>query len=290
MNSGDAAEWFQRAEEFLWRNARLLERQLFAFHFKDGPREPVMQVLLAYRNADGGFGNALEPDIRCPDSQPVPTQHALEILDEIGWDDRIVRGVCDYLVTITTEEGGVPFVLPSVMGYPRAPWWQTEANPPASLNPTAALAGLLHKHGVEHPWLSGATDFCWKALENFDLAEPHALKTALVFLQYAPDRERAETEMRRVKEILVESGQIADVHAEGYVFKPLDWSPAPESPCHSLFNPTQIAAALDELLTRQREDGGWPIAWPAVGAGAEMEWRGWVTLSALKTLHAYGYG
>src|SRR5215211_5959460 len=60
-----------RAEEFIWSNARLLERRLFAHLFKGAAAEPVHAALRAYQNADGGFGNALEPDKRCPDSQPI---------------------------------------------------------------------------------------------------------------------------------------------------------------------------------------------------------------------------
>ena len=36
---------FTRAEEFIWNNARLLERQLFAYHFKGGSRESVLTAL-----------------------------------------------------------------------------------------------------------------------------------------------------------------------------------------------------------------------------------------------------
>ena len=64
------ADRLARAGEFIWLNARLLERQLFACLFADGPRDPVLSALRAYQNADGGFGNALEADKRCPSSQP----------------------------------------------------------------------------------------------------------------------------------------------------------------------------------------------------------------------------
>src|SRR5512143_2955243 len=147
---------FERAEEFIWHNARLLERRLFDFHFRSGSPQAALSALRAYQNEDGGFGQALEPDIRCPDSQPVPVQHALEILDAVGPDAEIVRRACDFLTTITTAEGGVPFVLPTARKYPHAPWWNTDDDPPASLNPTAAIAGLLHKHGFRHPWLDRA--------------------------------------------------------------------------------------------------------------------------------------
>lgn len=52
--------------------------------FKDGSPNYVVDALRLYQNADGGFGNALEPDIRCPDSQPVPVQYALKVLDPVG--------------------------------------------------------------------------------------------------------------------------------------------------------------------------------------------------------------
>jgi len=103
---------FDRAEEFIYNNARLLERQLFAYHFKGGSREHVLTALRAYENEDGGFGHALEPDIRCPESQPVPVQHALEFLDAVGFDAEMVQRACDYLMTIATPEGGVPWLLP----------------------------------------------------------------------------------------------------------------------------------------------------------------------------------
>jgi hypothetical protein len=81
----------------------------------------VLSAVGAYQNQDGGFGNALEPHIRCLDSQPVPTQHALEILDITGFDELMVHSIWDFLLSISTEEGGIPFVTPSVRHYPHAP-------------------------------------------------------------------------------------------------------------------------------------------------------------------------
>ena len=70
----------ERAEQFIWLNARLLERQLFDHLFRGGPRESSLAALRAYQNADGGFGNALEPDKRCPTSQPIDVEIAMKRL------------------------------------------------------------------------------------------------------------------------------------------------------------------------------------------------------------------
>jgi hypothetical protein len=277
-----------RAEEFIWKNARLLERCLFAYHFKGGSRERVLTALRAYQNVDGGFGHALEPDIRCPDSQPVAVQHALEFLDEVGFEAEMVQRACDYLVTITTSEGGAPWLLPSALHYPRAPWWNTVDNPPASLNPTAAIAGLLHKNRVQHAWLDRATAYCWSRIAGWQPTEMHEMGVVLTFLYYAPDRQRAEQELSRLIEPMFAAGLVADAHTTGYVRKPLDWAPTPQHPLRKYFRQGEIQANLDVLVAGQQADGGWNMTWPAISPGCELEWRGWITLGTLQTLQANG--
>lgn len=277
-----------RAEIFLWSNARLLERRLFAFHFHGGSREAVLGALLAYQNSDGGFGNALEPDIRCPDSQPVPTQHALEILDVIGPEPAVVARVCDYLERITTQEGGVPYLLPSALAYPRAPWWHATEPPTAELNPTGALIGLLQKHGVEHPWVGRAAVFCWARLDAGLPTEMHEVGTALEFLYHTPERERAEAALARLAAHMQGTGLIAPADATGYVRKPLDWAPTPEHPLRRYMRPAEVEAHLDVLLAAQQADGGWAMTFPPTSPAAEQEWRGHLTLSTLLVLQANG--
>ncbi len=278
----------ERAEDFIWKNARLLERRLFEFHFKDGSPAAVVDALRPYQNADGGFGNALEPDIRCPDSQPVPVQHALELLSTVGFDGEMVKDACDYLLTITTAEGGVPWLLPSALKYPRAPWWQTGDAPAAAVNPTAAIAGLLHQNGFRHEWLEVATKFCWSKIAKLELTDPHDAGVVLKFLYNVPDRARADAELTRVVGLLLSSDLVADVNAEGYVFKPLDWAPTPEHPLREHVGPEDVAANLDLLVAGQQPDGGWNISWEPLSRACELEWRGSVTVEALLTLRANG--
>ena len=279
-----------RAQEFVWANARLLERQLFAALFAGGEKEPVLAALRAYQNADGGFGNGLEPDKRDPHSQPVDCEHALHIVDEIdGFDDPLVARLCDFLPTITTTDGGLPFALPTVNDYPRAPWWSADADPPASLNPTAAIVGLLLKHGVRHPWITQAADYCWGAISESETSEFHTLLPVITFLEHAADRVRAEHELERIAARLRAPGVIAtDPDATGYVQKPLDWAPRADSWARRLFPDDLLAGHLKALAARQQADGGWPISWDPISEGVRIEWRGWVTIQALRTLQSYG--
>ena len=277
------------AADFLWRNARLLDRRLFAHLFAGGPAEAVVAALQAYQNPDGGFGNALEPDMRCPDSQPVAAEMALEYLHLAGGAPAVVARVCDHLRSITTAEGGVPKVLPTVMGYPRAPWWQAPSGPPADINPTAGIAGLLHALGARHPWLEGATAYCWRVIETAELDRPHDFLCIMRFLSHVPDRERAERNFARMAARMAATGAVTlDPRATGYVKMPLEWAPTPDALCRRLFADDVIAAHLDALAARQAEDGGWPVSWPSLSPANLSEWRGRVTLQALITLRAYG--
>ncbi len=275
-----------RAEQYLLLHGRLIDRLRFEAMFRGGPRERVLDALRGYQNADGGFGNALEPDLRGAGSQPEPVEVAFWILDEIdAFDSPMVTAACDYLASITTPDGGVPWVLPSVMDTPRAPWWQTDDDPPGDLVPTAALAALLHEHGVDHPWLAPATEFCWSRIAA--LKEPGAYQAGAVvtFLDRVPDRERAEAELARVRDDLLAAVSF-DLAASGHVHFPLDFAPAPLR--LPLFPQDVLDTHLDALLAAQTEEGGWTANWAMWTPLLEHEWGGHITMERHKTLREYG--
>ncbi|HET8840577.1 MAG TPA: hypothetical protein VFN35_03880 [Ktedonobacteraceae bacterium] len=282
-----------KTNNFMWRTARLLDQHRFAYLFADGDAEAVREALLPYQNPDGGFGHGLEADIRGPLSQPMPTWMALIILDEINalrGDDRIVARACDYLLTITDSEGGVPFVLPSAMDYPHAPWWEVEGGPvPASLNPTACIAALLHKNQIEHPWLAPATEFCWRKLDELEESSPYEMRAILPFLDFVADRQRAEKVFAHIGPKILEQKMVAlKPTTEEDTHSPLDYASRPESLARRLFSDEVIQENLDALEAAQQEDGGWPISWFAWNQASVLEARGAVTINALAALRAYG--
>jgi hypothetical protein len=279
-----------RAAEFVWRHARLLDRHRFAYLFLGGDKGTVMSALRAYQNADGGFGNALEPDLRAPDSQPVPVWSALEILDEIkSLDDPMVAQACDYLSSVSCPDGGVPFVLASAQLYPRAPWWQPAEQSAGALVPTAGIVGLLSKRGVQHPWLDGARTFCWRRIDALQLTGPYDVKFALRFLEQEADQGRARQAVDRIGPMLLERDWVAlDPAAQGDVHLPLEFAPRPDSLARALFTDSLIETHLDALAAGQQPDGGWTFNWLDWNPASTAEWRAIVTIQASKTLRAYG--
>jgi hypothetical protein len=279
----------QHATDFLWRNARLLERALFAHQFLGAPADHVRTAIRAYRNPDGGLGHALEPDIRAPTSQPLFVEVGFRALQQAGIrDQEMALGACDFLASVAREDGTVPIALPSMLDYPRAAHWAELGPPDDSPNPTASIAGLLLWQGVEHPWLERATAWCWQRLEQ-PIAEAHDIVTALTFLRFAPDRPRAEALAVSVARQAFGARYFkAEPGPGSYGLTPLHLAPSPDAPGRVAFSDDLIAAHLDDLAAGQQEDGGWPITWNPPGPGAVMEWRGVWTLEALTTLRTYG--
>jgi hypothetical protein len=280
----------EKAEEFLWLNARLVDRLRFEFHFRGGDRERVVAALRPYQNPDGGIGNAFEPDLRGPVSQPEAVDLALYVLNDVGaMDSDLVPGMLDYLTGIARPDGGVPFVLPSALDYPRAPWWQPEEGAPGALNPTGAILGHLHKNGISHPWIDRATQFCWTGIEALTSTSPYEARAIITFLDHVPDRPRAERAWQRVGDLITEGKLVTlDPDAGGEVHFPLDYAPTPHTLARRLFDDDLIARHLDKAEAGQRPDGGWDFNFPAWTPITRPEWRGWVTLNTLLTLREYG--
>ncbi len=278
------------AERFLAANARVLERRRFERLFAGGDAGPVRDAVAAYRNADGGFGHALEPDGRCPETQPLAIELALHVLyDSDAWDPGMAEAACEWLAAHAPPEGGAVFVAHSIEGWPHAPWWVPESGDPAALITTGLLAGSLHAGGATHPWLDRATDLLWSRIGSLTTTSPYDVRALLWFLEHVPDRERADAELDRIGPMIAGQGLVAlDPETPGEVHFPLDFAPLPTSPARRFFGKSVIDAHLDHLVAAQLEDGGWTFNWLAWSPAAEREWRGHMTVDALRILRANG--
>ena len=276
--------------QFIDLNARLIDRRRFAFLFGDGDAAAVVEALRPYGNPDGGSGNALEPDLRAPRRTPQPVALAFEMLDEAGaFDDPMVAGApCDWLATIATPDGGVPSVLEPALAHAHAPWWQPGPEGQGSIFVTPVLAALLHKHDIEHPWLEGATEMVWRAIGELDVTSPYAARAVFTFLDHVPDRDRAEATMAEIGPRVLESAVTTDPGAPGEVHFPLDFAPEPGRLSRMPFDDDLIELHLDALAERQRDDGGWMFNWLVWAPLVELEWRGWLTVRALRVLRDNG--
>jgi hypothetical protein len=290
MDRMDITPDLTAATTFLAASGRVLDQRRFARLLDGADSAPVRAAVAAYRNPDGGFGHAIEPDLRCPDSQPAAAAMALRILDEADtWDTGLVQGACDWLQRNAAAGGGATFVEASLDGWPHAPWWVPVPGRPASPIQTGLIAGTLHARAVTHPWLERATEVMWDLIARLSDPGPYDLLGVLKFLDHVPDRERAEAALAAVGPLLAEHKLAElDPDASGETHSPLDFAPSPSSLARGLFDDATVDAHLDHLARGQRDDGGWTFNWPAWSPAAEADWRGFVTVEAVTVLRAYG--
>ncbi|NBE54131.1 hypothetical protein [Streptomyces boluensis] len=289
------------AERFMWLTARVLEQRRFAHHFLGGSADDVDAALAAYRTEDGGYGHALEPDLRGPVSQPLHAARALRVLDAIGrCGGQRVERVCRHLSEVSTPDGALPAIHPSQRGYPLAPFVPVVDDPPSDLLATGPVVGLLHRNAVWHAWLFRATDYCWAAVEQLDRSHPYEIQAAVAFLDGAPDRSRAQVAADRLGRLVREQRlavldprrrdtyPVVPGYAPGEHHFPHDYARVPESLARSWFTDEELGRSLDHLEREQQDDGGWPVNWRMWAPGSALEWRPIVTIDALRTLRAYG--
>ncbi|MDQ0086793.1 hypothetical protein J2T12_000187 [Paenibacillus anaericanus] len=284
-----------RARTFIYSSARLIDRMRFAYHFENGSKDDVLAVLSAYQNKDGGFGNALEPDMRCPQSQPVTTEMALGIMNEMeSFDAEIMDGVIAYLKSISLPDGGLPRATTEVNDYPHAPWWTTEHDGVPSINPTGIIIGLLlrqktRRDFIQDDWFQSHISFLWRSMANSLPGDYHDYLQWSEFLQNTPEQERAKTFAQILDDWLQGPGIIEkDPSAGGYSQKVLDYTPAPGSYASRFVTEEEIISHLNYVVESQQEDGGWAVSWPTVSQAVEQEWRGRITVDRLLTLRSYG--
>ncbi|MEU7529737.1 hypothetical protein AB0A74_28695 [Saccharothrix sp. NPDC042600] len=280
------------ARRFLWLNARVLEQRRFAFLFDGGDAGAVVAAVVAYRNDDGGFGHALEPDGRGPTSQPLHTYTALTLLREVG-DESCVAGAVEFFASVANDDGGLPNCLETAREHPRAPWWQVGTG--TDLLMTGLATSVLHSFGVEHPWLDKATALVWEAIHSLEDSHPYEVNACARFLDHVPDRARAEVAAKRLGELVrakglvdLGAGEAPEGYAVGETHKPHHYAPTPDSLARRWFGDDEMARDLDRLAAEQQDDGGWTFPWSAWTPVTTYEWRPIVTIEALKTLRAYG--
>lgn len=275
------------AEQFVYANARLLDRHRLAVLLHGAPATPVLDALRAYRNPDGGFGHALEPDVRSPHSEPASTLRALELLAETAaLGDPMVGDAAAWIAGIAGPDGGLPFVLPSAAAYPHAPWMVPSDG---GSHLTFAIAAVLWEAGSTDSWLGRATQWCWNRLDHPEELGAYWVKFALEFLDRVPDAARAGEAIASLPSRIGPDGSMpvpggtADER-----LTPLTLSRRPHDRSRALFTQRQIDDDLDRLQQGQQDDGGWTFDWLAWSPGQIVEWRGSLTVEALSTLAAHG--
>ncbi|HET7768120.1 MAG TPA: hypothetical protein VFN74_05040 [Chloroflexota bacterium] len=284
------------ARAFVYENGALWERALFAQLFEGGDRRQTLRCLAAHQNEDGGWGHALEHDVRTPASSAVVTEFALGVMREFDLADaELVSATARWCVAAQTEEG--EFTLGEEFhGYPRAPWWQEARRwPPTAITGRVAAVGaappeLLERtrRWVERNARPSAEAWPPEGLSVEDLRGLDGESWRYRLYHYAdyflnvpegdlpkvgPTRDEWRREIVAKAVALAESQEGAECA--------LGWASTPAMPQGAM--PAHlIERRLSALAAGQQEDGGWG------DAHGLPQWRALSTIWALKALREHG--
>jgi hypothetical protein len=276
-------------------HARILDRR--RFELLNGHPDPAatLEALDGYRNADGGYGWGLEPDLRSPESQPGAAGHAFEVFEDIAPATAPqATALCDWLESITLPDGGLPFALPLGMSAGSGPWWAAADVSVSSLQITAVTAAAAHRVAAHdpavaaHSWLERATAFCMSAIERIDQPPfAYVLAFSLHFVDAVHDSHPKEADLllRRLSTFVPGDG-ILRVRGGtvNEALRPLDIAPYPDGPARGLFSGEVISADLDRLAGLQQDDGGWIVDYLKISPAGSLDWRGHATVRAIDIL------
>jgi hypothetical protein len=299
---------FEKARRFLLNGARPLERTLFCFHFENGSEEAVADALSAFRNPDGGFGRALEPDVRTPSSSALATALALRILAETEPDEEedLVPPAIEYLLRTLDRKALTWRAVPDdVNDHPHAPWWHDEDGSLAKtfdqfrIIPRVLLMAMLHHYAAQVPakMLRSLTDAVIETISGVDVLGTGGgsdLEYVLILAQVPGLPNSARDLLVERLRHAVPSVVVRDpAKWNGYCITPLRAAPTPTSVgADAIRDLTETH--IDWILGRQTEEGTWNPTWswsggyPEAWAEAEREWKGILTLEVLLSLRAYG--
>lgn len=305
---GLSPEQSRRAREFLKTEARPLDRALFEHRFEGAPAHHVLVELAQYQNEDGGFGHALEPDVRTPSSSALATGIGLSVLKELecSSDHVMVTSAVRFLRHTFDEQTQVWRVIPQdANDYPHAPWWHDDGGSLARtfdsylVIPRTQIVALLHRYSALVPatWLEAVTEATVTAVETLEDntfgGGGDALRYALDLAETESLPQRFKNRLRpRLRELTTRVVCRDPQEWSGYCATPLKIAPTQQSVvADTLWDDLQTH--LDYAIEHQSSEGTWDPTWtwddlyPEAWKEARLEWRGHLTLETLTTLRVY---
>jgi hypothetical protein len=266
-----------RIVAFLKGQARPLEQKLYAYHFEGGSVTDVLTELACFQNPDGGFGHALEPDVRLPGSSVIATTIAFQRFREIHApaDHPVVANGCRYLRdTYDASSMNWPIIPPNVDDAPHAPWWTYGGDLSRSLlNPRAEILGYLYDYPGYFPaaMRQRATD----AIVDHLMAQPdkmpmHDLLCAGRLYETASLPEPIKTQLWDKLKCVAEQVVTRDpAQWAEYGLQPLGIASGPDSPFAVLFR-RELDVNLDFMIDQLTDPGCWTPNWSWYGLSPDV--------------------
>lgn len=266
---------FERARTFIYRNARPLDLVRFQYHFENGSKERVLEVLTYYQNEDGGCGHAVEADCWNPNSIPLHSGTAGDIIREIDFEDAahpFIQGLLKFYGSGKYFDGKHwDITVESNNHYPHAPWWHTDSVSAChtDYNGTAQIAGFIIRYADRNSDLFKlGIRIAKEAIEALSSEEIADMHTCTCYVRMAELIEKAGAvnliPYNYLKEKLHKSVNRLIVKDKtkwgGYICKPSQFMMSRESEYYAA-NKDMAEYECEFITETQLDDGSWDISW-----------------------------
>lgn len=286
-------------KQYLEKHGRKLDLRLYEYLFEKADATHVLDELLKYQNSDGGFGNALEPDLRLPDSSALATTVAFQYLSQLDAvpEETMTRNAVNYLLSTYNETSNRWInIPPSADQHPRAPWWNYAAAKASREwgNPSAEILSYLLKYApkTDTRQLQRLSEKALLRVQEISVPEPHEIKCFVRLYENADSKLQEQLHEPLVK-LVVQVTNTNPVDWKGYVPTPLTFVASPDSPFAALFDKELLIKNAQFLQDQIVESSHWEPTWEwdqfeYDWTKAKQEWSGKLTVDNLRVLKAFG--
>ncbi len=270
-------EKLQMAKNYLMKQGRDLEQELFRFHFENGSPQSFISVMSKYQGDDGGFRNMGEGNSNYTNA--MDTSMAFQYLSEIGAtsNDEIVQKAIKYIINTYDHD---------------LKCWHPRHNEKISGwhdNPDAELVGYLYEYRelVPNDFLEAVTETAMSSIRNPQKPyQEYYFLEALCILRLAVRiDEPLKTEiLNRIKNDIyqiIETNQ--EKWATTYSAKPFFFAHSPDSPLFETIKEHVIRSLENEIITQDKE-GDFVLNWNVQDEESGKIWSSIWTMDALRAL------
>ena len=258
----------------------------------------MIREVARYQNADGGFGNALEPDLRTPASTGIATAVGLRLLREVHAPSGspVVASAIQHLIDSIDRRAFVwPIITEQAALAVHAPWWsysdQLESWNGFRFNPTAEALAYLYEYRdlVPRAFLDSVTDAFIGSLRKTDVIESYY--EVQCCCQLFRTNGLADSLRKPLAECLRRSLLALDPGNEHTNY--FELSPAPDDFIYPLIE-KHYQRAVTQAVEEQDERGCWNLFWDWSNVDArewskaKVVWEGALTRITLTSLHNHG--
>ena len=290
---------FEKARRFIIENSRPLELEIYKYFFENGSKQSVLKELAKYQNADGGFGQGLEPDNWNKNSNPIATNDAIIWLYRIGAlekSNEMIHSIVKYLQSHDSfDEKRKRWLLAidSNKEFPHAIWWEkNDGDGINGFNPTVSLATFMVCFGENRVYYEEIVKEAFSfLLENEDMGGDDLKCFLLSYELLRQNGIENIVDLNKIHQLLctrIEKIICKDTEQYGveYVSVPSDFFAG----MYKEIITKNIEELIDierEILPKiQKEDGGFDITWKWYTDYAEFEqarswWRPRITIDKL---------